>query len=112
MDLNLVIKKLSKQFEEYYASNNYKGTFDEEFLCGGYASRTSNDKPFEFKKTLNVNDLMQLIKWVAGTDYNFYDKNLKHYGFKNYSEYEKEKARVSKEIGLFDWEETANACAV
>lgn len=112
MDLNIVKQKLRKQFEEYYASNNYKGTFDEEFLCGGYATRTSNDKPFIFSETLLVEDLMQLIKWVAGTDHNFYDKNIKHYGFIDYTEYKKEKARVEKEIGLFEWEEQASACAI
>ena len=37
---------------------------------------------------------------VTGKDYNFYDVNFKHYGFTDMSEYEKEKARVAKEIGI------------
>lgn len=112
MDLNQVVTKLRKQFEKYYMSNNYDGKFDEEFLCGGYATRKSNEGPFEFNKTLGVNEWMQLIKWVAGTDYNFYDKNIKHYGFTDHSLYIKEKQRIEKEIGLFEWDEQGPNCAI
>ena len=95
-----ITKKYRLIFEKYYMSDEYKGTFDADFLCGGYARKTTSHGGFEFHKTLEPKDWKKLIKMVTGKDYNFYDVNFKHYGFTDMSEYEKEKARVAKEIGI------------
>ena len=101
------IKKLVEVFSSYY--EKYDGKFDEEFLCGGFASKTNTGVTkgevfgeYRFKESLQIKDWMKLIKLVAGTDYNFYDINLNHYGYTNPEEYEKNKERVKKEIGLFE----------
>lgn len=95
-----ITRKYREIFDKYYASKEYEGTFDSDFLCGGYARKTTSDGGFEFHKTLEPKDWKKLIKMVSGKDYNFYDVNFKHYGFTNYDEYMKEKERVEKEIGI------------
>lgn len=107
MTYNEKINKLVEVFSEYYKT--YDGTFDEEFLCGGYAKvkdpnstkKTISDK-FDFHKTLQVQDWMKLIKYVAATDYNFYDKDLNHYGFRNFTDYENKKKEIEETIGLYE----------
>ena len=103
---NEKVNKLIEVFSKYY--NDYDGKFDEEFLCRGFAKKINPDEKndisskFKFHKTLGIKEWMKLIKLVAGTDYNFYDKDLNHYGFTDYSEYETKKKEVEESIGLFD----------